>query len=57
MEITKENITLVTFLKKFTFAEDPDPGTKIVLPMSEFILIASLLRISLDLQKLGRAMK
>ena len=56
MAITSIDITLEKFLSNFTLQSIPEAG-KIILPDGEFISCASLLRISLDLQKLTRNFK
>lgn len=47
MEITEGDITLQKFLEKFTFTQDPTPGTKIVLDTKDFLLIASILKLNI----------
>lgn len=54
MVINPEDINLKVFLQKFTFIGDPDPGTKIQIDLALFLQIASLLKISLNLEKLSR---
>ena len=54
VEITEQDITLRKFLKKFTLTADQTPGNKIVLPNSDFMLIASILKLNLDLREFRR---
>lgn len=54
MAITSQDITLDKFLEKFTCTNEQD---KVNLPVESFLQIASLLKISLDLGRLKRALR
>lgn len=51
MAVESQEINLKNFLEKFTYIEDPEPGSKFKLPMINFLQIASLLKIAVNLEK------
>ena len=52
MAITIDDIQLFKFLKKFTYQGDPNPGTKIPLPVTDFIHLAALLKLCHNVRRL-----
>ena len=45
------DITAENFFKKITYQGDPSPGTKLVVPLEDFLLVAVLLKLEMTIKR------